>query len=51
MSRDVEDIYTKAIAKFGDRSWYHKLARWYLRTQQASALEKISRDVIEQYVN
>ncbi|MGP8245668.1 MAG: hypothetical protein ACLQVN_14265 [Bryobacteraceae bacterium] len=46
MSRDVEDVYTKAIAKFPDRSWYHKLARWYLRTRQVSALEKISRDAI-----
>jgi Tfp pilus assembly protein PilF len=46
LSREVEDVYTKAIAKFADRSWYHKLARWYLRKQQFSALEKISRDVI-----
>jgi Tfp pilus assembly protein PilF len=46
VSRDVEDIYTKAIARFPDRSWYHKLARWYLRTKRASALEKISRDAI-----
>ena len=46
MSRDVEEIYTRAIAKFADRSWYHKLARWYLRTRQSSALEKISRDAI-----
>ncbi len=45
-ARDVEDIYTRAIAKFADRSWYHKLARWYLRRQERSALEKISRDVI-----
>jgi Tfp pilus assembly protein PilF len=46
MARDVEDVYTKAIAKFADRSWYHKLARWYLRTKQSSALQKISRDAI-----
>ncbi len=46
MARDVEDVYTKAIAKFPDRSWYDKLARWYLRRHQLSALEKISRDAI-----
>src|SRR5438132_1041024 len=40
MSREVEEIYTRAIAKFAERSWYHKLARWYLRTPQSSALEK-----------
>jgi cellulose synthase operon protein C len=43
---EVEDVYTKAIAKFADRSWYDKLARWYLRRKQTSALEKISRDAI-----
>jgi len=46
VSREVEEVYTKAIAKFADRSWYHKLARWYLRTREYGALEKISRDVI-----
>src|SRR5579871_3509812 len=46
MSREVEDVYTRAIAKFSDRSWYHKLARWYLRTRERNALEKISRDAI-----
>jgi tetratricopeptide (TPR) repeat protein len=46
MAREVEDTYTRAIAKFGDRSWYHRLARWYLRAGETSALEKISRDAI-----
>jgi cellulose synthase operon protein C len=43
---EVEDVYTQAIAKFPDRSWYDKLARWYLRRKQSSALEKISRNAI-----
>jgi Tfp pilus assembly protein PilF len=46
MAREVEDIYTQAIAKFSDRSWYHKLARWYLRRRESSALERISRNAI-----
>jgi cellulose synthase operon protein C len=46
MASEVEDVYTKAIAKFDDRSWYDKLARWYLRRKQSSALEKISRQAI-----
>ena len=45
-AREVEDVYTKAIAKFADRNWYHKLARWYLRGKEYSALEEISREVI-----
>ena len=46
MAREVEQVYAKAIARFATRSWYDKLARWYLRTRQMSALEKISRDAI-----
>jgi tetratricopeptide (TPR) repeat protein len=46
MSRDVEDVYARAIARFADRSWYHKLARWYLRTSEMASLEKISRQAI-----
>jgi tetratricopeptide (TPR) repeat protein len=45
-TREVDDVYARAIAKFADRSWYHKLARWYLRGKEYSALEKISREVI-----
>ncbi len=46
MSREVEEIYSTAIAKFTDRSWYHKLARWYLRKKQYADVEKISREAI-----
>jgi cellulose synthase operon protein C len=46
MGREVEDVYTQAMAKFADRSWYHKLARWYLRNREYTALEKISRQAI-----
>lgn len=45
-SREVEAVYAQAIAKFPDRSWYHKLARWYLRRREYNAVEKISRDAI-----
>ncbi len=46
MSSQVEDVYTRAIAKFADRSWYDKLARWYLRRKQSAALETVSRHAI-----
>ena len=46
MAREVESTYTQAIAKFADRSLYHKLARWYLRRRESAALEKISRYAI-----
>jgi len=46
MTGEIEAVYARAIAKFADRSWYHKLARWYLRRQESSALAKISQDAI-----
>ena len=46
MGREVEAVYNQAIAKFADRSWYDKLARWYLRNRESAALEKISRQAV-----
>jgi cellulose synthase operon protein C len=62
---DQEQVYRRAIQQFPDKSWYHKLARWYLRrrrdadfdqlTQQVvkifrgSALENYFRDVVQPY--
>ena len=45
-SRDVEETYARAIAKFADTSWRDKLARWYLRKEQWAALAKLTREVI-----
>jgi hypothetical protein len=49
MAREVEQTYRRALAKFPDRSWYHKLARWYLRNRQRAALEKISREAVSTF--
>ncbi len=46
LSKDLEDLYAKAIARFQDRSWYHRLARWYLRNREDAALEKVTRQVV-----
>jgi len=46
MTQNIEEVYRRAIAKFSDRSWYHKLARWYLRNRQSAALENISRRAV-----
>jgi Flp pilus assembly protein TadD len=45
LGADVQDIYRRAIAKFPDKSWYHKLARWYLREEQQTEFTAISREV------
>ena len=46
MGREVEEVYSRAMAQFADRSWYHRLARWYLRNHETAELEKLSRQVI-----
>ena len=45
LTADVEQIYRLAIQQFPDRSWHHRLARWYLRRNQSAAFETLTRDV------
>lgn len=42
-----EEVYKHAIQQFPDRSWYHKLARLYLRHQKAAGYEELSEQVIK----
>jgi cellulose synthase operon protein C len=44
---DQEQIYRKAIQQFPDKSWYHKLARWYLRRQQKEEFAKLTEQVVK----
>ena len=41
----VEAVYRKAMDRFPDASWTHKLARWYLRRQRRAEFEKLTLDV------
>jgi len=41
----VEAVYRKAMDRFPDASWTHKLARWYLRRQRRAEFEKLTADV------
>ena len=45
LTAEVEQIYRLAIQQFPDRSWHHRLARWYLRRNQTAAFETLTRDV------
>ncbi|MGH6628997.1 MAG: hypothetical protein ACREB3_04625, partial [Burkholderiales bacterium] len=45
MGRDLEETYRRAMRQFADRSWYHKLARWYLRRQRDAAFEQLTQEV------
>lgn len=43
---EQEEIYRRAMARFPDRSWYHKLARLYLRQRKNAEFEKLTRDSV-----
>ncbi len=45
--QEEEQVYREAISQFGDKGWYEKLARWYLRQQRDEDYEKISRQMID----
>ncbi len=40
-------VYKEAIKQFKTRSWYEKLARWYIRREQQGEFEKISREIVD----
>ncbi len=43
---EQEEIYRRAMARFPDRSWYHKLARLYLRQKKTAEFEKLTQDAV-----
>ena len=49
MAAEIEQVYTKATQQFQDRSWHHKLARWYLRQKQTAAFEKLTQSVAARF--
>jgi cellulose synthase operon protein C len=42
-----EEVYKRAIQQFPDRSWYHKLARLYLRHKRNDEFENLSNQVVK----
>jgi predicted Zn-dependent protease len=49
MDERIEAVYKKAIQQFPERSWYQKLARWYLRRHERQQFEELSRQVIQTF--
>jgi hypothetical protein len=47
MGAEIEAVYQRAIAQFQDRTWQHKLARWYLRQKRQADVVRLTRDVIK----
>ena len=46
---EQEEVYRRAIARFPDCSWYHKLARYYLRYQKNVEFEKLTQEAVKQF--
>ncbi|MBZ5684041.1 MAG: hypothetical protein LAP86_03320 [Acidobacteriia bacterium] len=44
-----EEVYRLAISRFADKSWYDKLARFYLRYKRDSEFEKLMRDAVASF--
>lgn len=47
LEAEQEETYRRAIARFPDRSWYHKLARYYLRYRKNAEFEKLTREAVD----
>jgi cellulose synthase operon protein C len=45
----VEAVYRQAMARFEDRSWEHRLGRFYLRSQKRSELESLTREAVDAF--
>lgn len=42
LGRQQEEVYKRAIQQFQDRSWYHKLARFYLREKRQADFQQLT---------
>lgn len=44
-----EEVYRLAISRFADKSWYDKLARFYLRHKRDGEFEALTRDAVASF--
>ena len=49
LGTEQEEIYRRAIARFPERSWYAKLARYYLRCKKNVEFEKLTQEAVKQF--
>lgn len=47
LGTELEEVYRRAMARFSDRTWYHKLARYYLRERRDADYEKLTEDAVK----
>jgi predicted Zn-dependent protease len=46
---EIEQVYRQAIQRFQDKSWQHKLARFYIRNRMANELRTLSHDMVDKF--
>jgi cellulose synthase operon protein C len=49
LGTEQEEVYRRAMARFPDRSWHDKLARFYLRHKRNSDFEQLTRDAVKSF--
>jgi len=49
LGTEQEEVYRRAIARFNDRSWHDKLARFYLRYRRESEFEQLTQDAVKSF--
>jgi predicted Zn-dependent protease len=49
LGTEQEEVYRRAIGRFPDRSWYNKLARYYLRYRKNAEFEQFTREAVKQF--
>jgi len=49
LGSEQAEVYRRAIARFQNKSWYDKLARFYLRHQRDAEFESLSQQVIKTF--
>jgi predicted Zn-dependent protease len=47
LGTEQEEIYRRALARFPDRSWYDRLARFYLRYKRDADFERLTQEVVK----
>jgi hypothetical protein len=49
LGAEQEEVYQRAIARFPERSWYDKLARFYLRYKKNAEFEKLTQEAVKTF--
>ena len=49
LGTEQEEIYRRALARFPDRSWYDRLARFYLRYKRDTDFEKLTQEAVKTF--